>query len=420
MMRLRLSENLKLAIVGLITLISIDLWSFTMIDDSRAKILEIAVIIMILPIVVFNTKVFLAKGLRFKINVLLFFFLPFLSVYGAALYHNQPINLSLILWRTNIFWLFYFVLHALDISFEKVIKLILLVGFVWAFLTVVQQFTYPMVYFYSADESSPGFYRGSVMRFGVGGQQYGIFLLVYFFYKYLTTQKFYTLYFVGLAIIAVFFTGGRQTLAAAFCCLVIAILLIKGVSKWGYLILFSILGLLVVLVFQPSALTTMIQLTSEQVNNEDYIRFHSANFYLNEYWPSWGAKILGNGRPHDMCAYGVEMDYINKELHFFRSDVGIIGIYNTYGIFYVLNIVWVHIKGMFLRIKSDKDKYLRLLFFYPTLTMVLHLAYASAQSIIFYCLLYFLVDKAFQNGTETETGFQQTRVTSKQLMPVNV
>jgi len=415
MQRLRLSENLKLAIIGGITLICINLWSFQIISEDIFNILEVLAMAALIVIVCFTTKVFLYKGLAFKKFVLLFFFLPLLSVVGANIYHDQPLSLSFLLLRSNLVWLLYFVLHIYNVSPQRLLKFVLFVGIVWAFLTTAQQFTYPVAYFYTRGEDSASLFRGDIVRYGIAGQQFGVFALLYFTYRYLTTKNIYTLPFAGLALLGLYYTGGRQTLAASFACIIVAVLLLEGISKWTYLIMFSILGVLVILVLQPAMIMNMISLTDEQVNNKDYIRFHSANFYLNEYWPHWGAKLLGNGRPHELCNYGVEMNYIQKVLHFFRSDVGIIGVYNTYGLFYVLTIFAVNIKGMFMRLRDREDKYLKPIFFYTFFTLLLNVSYAGTGNIPFFCLLYYIADKALEKEETKET--YQEKATDNLLVP---
>src|SRR5690606_22387017 len=130
-------------LVWIVVLVSLNFWSFSIISDNIYKQLEALICALLLVIVLFNLNIFKQKGHFFKINVLLFLLLPLLSIYGAHIYHDQPVQLSLILYRLNIFWLFYFVLHHFNIDKEKIIRIIIIVGVIWCFLTIVQQFTYP-------------------------------------------------------------------------------------------------------------------------------------------------------------------------------------------------------------------------------------------------------------------------------------
>src|SRR5690606_31568872 len=107
----------------------------------------------------------------------------------------------------------------------------------------------------------------------------------------------------------------------------------------------------------------LIEITNDQLDNDDYIRFLSADYYLNEYWPHWSTKLLGNGRAHGLSEYGEEMALLT-DLGFHRSDVGIIGTYNEFGIFYIINIAMFYFFGLFAKIREKKDKYLKIFFLY--------------------------------------------------------
>jgi hypothetical protein len=236
------------------------------------------------------------------------------------------------------------------------------------------------------------------------GQGYGVVMLLYFFYKYLTTKDRKALLFVGLALAGLYYYGTRQGAALAVACMVIAVLLLKGISKWAYIFWFSVIGILVVVVMQPAMIGHYVELTSRQLNNEDYIRFRAIDFYLNDYWPHWGAKLLGNGKYHSLSGYGVEMQYITKELGLWRSDVGIVGTYNTFGLFYVLTIIWANLKGITRKYPLDKDKYIKLLFIFPALQLPLNVSYTHSAGMCFFSLIFYLADKALSEKKNNDAG----------------
>jgi hypothetical protein len=403
-------KTITTAFVWIVVLVSLNLWSFRIIGDNIYKQLEALICALLVVIVLFNLNIFKQKGHFFKINVLLFLLLPLLSVYGAHIYHDQPIHLSLLLYRLNIFWLFYFVLHLFNIDKEKIIRIIIIVGVIWCFLTIVQQFTYPYYYFYIRGDDRTSFYRDDIYRFMLAGEVYGLFMLIYFFYKYTTTQKMYNLLFVVLGLLAFYFYGTRQVAAAVIVVIFLSLFYIKGLSKLQYFILLPIIGALVINFLQPSLLKNYIESTSTQLDDDNYIRFLAADFYLNDYWPHWSAKIIGNGRHHQDSSYGEEMANIISVFDFWRSDVGIIGTFNTYGILYVLNIFWVNIKGMFLKIKSQRDKYLKLFFFYFFMLLILSENYSNGTVIPFLCLIFYLVDKSIAQEDKCLKVLQQTEI----------
>ncbi len=398
-------NNLKFGFVIATTLICLNFWSFKLIDNSLFNKVELIFGFLLAIIVIYNLFIFKKKDLVFKTNVLLFIFLPFLSVVGANIYHDQSFSVSLLTARFVLFWLLYFVLHIFNIPQEKIIKLLICVGCVWIFLTVIQQFTYPDVYFYTKSNEKK-LYRAGVYRYMVSGIQYGVFVLFYFFYKYLHSKKIYTLFYVAFALVGLFYYGTRQVGVAAIASLFILILLVKGVAKWKYLLFFTICML-----FLVSSLSFLfdkyVEMTSSQLDDEDYIRILSGNFYLYEYWPHWTAKLIGNGTSHHTSNYGQEIEQLQSYLGFYRADIGIIGAFNQYGIFFVLNILWVNIKGIFLKINFDKDKYLKVFFFYLTSMLILSQSYNSMSAIPFYCFIFYLIDKSLEQKDEQNFSFQK-------------
>lgn len=420
MFRLKFSEDVKFRIVAGMTLLSNGFWAFQLIPDGLGKMFGFTVLGAIILFVLWNTRVFLKPGLKFKTNVLLFFCLPVLGIFGAYIYHDQDFSLSLLLFRDNFVWFFYFLLHIFNLPKERIVKFMVFVGCVWAFLTVVQQFTYPHAYFYTRGEGNASLHRAGVLRFGVPGQQYGAFALLWSFYYYLTTKNRQLLWIVGLTLIGFYYYGSRQLLVSVMGCMGIALFMMKGIGKWGYLFLGLVLGVLVVTVLKPTMLEHMIEMTSEQVNNDDYIRFLAGRFFLFEYWPpGLLPKLLGNGEAHDLSPYGVEMNYIKSVLSYFRADVGIIGVYNTYGLVYILNIVLVSLKGLFLKIPSDKDKYVKLLIYYATVLLPINVSYHHGGGMIFFSFVFYLADKAFEKKEEKEIVSQQP-LSEKQLVPATI
>jgi hypothetical protein len=404
-------QKLKFVFVIAVTLISLKFWSFQLLDDSLTKMIEFIAIISLLTLVVYNLSVLKKPNLKFKINVLLFLLLPFLSVIGAKIYHDQDYSLSLLVTRFFLFWLFYYVLHIFNTPPEKIIKLLVFVGCTWIFLVVIQQFTYPEYYFYTKSDNK-NLYRAGIYRYGVVGVQYGIFVLFYFFYKYFNTKKIYTLIYVALAIIGLYYTGTRQIMFAAFASLFVAILLVKGVSKWKYLLFFTIMIFLLVSSF-AYLFDELLEMTTAQVSDEDYIRILSANFYLYEYWPHWTAKLIGNGPAHGDSAYGQEIEQLQSYLTFYRADIGIIGVFNSLGIFFVLNILWVNLKGIFFKIKNQKDKYLKVFFFYFTSLLLLSTSYDTMAVIPFFCFIFYLIDKSVEQDNELILAFRQEKNTEE-------
>jgi hypothetical protein len=376
-------------------LISINLWSFQVIPETIYKAIDIILLVALVLVVLNKHSVFKEKHL-FKNGVLLFLFIPILSCFSALFFHDQPLDLSFLILRTNFFWLFYFVLHIYNVSTERIIKLILFTGVVWAALTIAQQFTYPKYYFFNrSDTETYSILRSGVYRFMISGQQYGMFVLLYFFYRYLLNRKVNYLIFIAIGLIGFYYYGTRQYALAGAACMCISFFVVKGNAKINA-ILFLLPGLFLIIYLKDFLFGQYIEMTNEQLSYGDDIRQLSGDFWLNEYWPHWGAKLFGNGKPHILSEYGQEMEKIRDFYHFYRSDVGIIGAYNEFGIFYVLTIIWINIKGMRQKYFRNQDGFLNLLFFYSTILLLTSQSYSSPGGIIFYCFLFYLTEKSFE------------------------
>lgn len=406
------NKNVQFGFIAFATLASISLWSFRKIDDEVYKKLGALVMLVLVIVVLGNLYVFNKKNLFFKSNVILFLFLPFLGTFGAYLYHDQPFYLSFLLLRENFFWLFYFVLHIFEVPKKKVISLMIFVGLVWAILTIGQQITYPHALFYTrGDEESGTESRAGVYRFMLLGQQYGLFILLYFFYKYLISKNaknIYNLLYVLLGLGGFYYFGTRQFALSALMCMGIAILYLKASLRYKYIALLLPI-VLITWLFKDVLLGEYIELTNRQMQYgyDQDIRVLCANFYLNDYWPHWTAKILGNGQPHMLSDYGREMDIILAYFHFYRSDVGIIGTFNKFGILYVLNILWIIIKVIRIRIPDSNDLFLKLFFFNALFLLITNESFSNDKVIPFYCFILYLIDKSIEEHKEEKNHLQE-------------
>ena len=366
--------------------------------------MDAAILGSVVLIFLFLYKKLRFEKLNFKFNVYLFLLVPVVAAFGADIYHHQPLGLSLYIIRANFIWLLYFVLHILNIPKKQLINLLLFVGGTWIFLTIVQQFTYPHFYFYTreGDSDSESFYRAGIYRFFLYRHHYGLFFIFYFFQQYLNTQRVKNLIYVLIGLLGLYYFGSRQVLAAGMVCLAIAVVFARGKSKLNAIAL-GLCGLTVLLFLKDSLFGQYVAMTQSQIQNQDTdVRMITAKFFLYDYWPSWVCKIIGNGRPSFDSSYGQEIDAL-RELHFFRSDVGLIGGYNEFGIFYVINVLWFNIRGVVGNFYDRNNLYLKL-FFYNALMLVLFSEfYSDPASIPFYCFIMYLIDKTSEEkkwGTE--------------------
>ncbi|MBC5773715.1 hypothetical protein H8S95_06545 [Pontibacter sp. KCTC 32443] len=343
------------------------------------------------------------QELIYKNIVLLFIAIPILSAVGALVFHDQSLSLSLLVLRANFFWLFYFLLHLFNIEPKKIIYLMIVVGLVWVLLTVVQQFTYPDYYFATrTEDESYYFLRAGVYRFMLNGHHYGVFITLYFFYNFLVSRKLTNLVFVFIGLSGFYYYGTRQFALALLACMILVLFMVKGKTRFLAFTSLSVCAL-VIFFYQDVLFGEYVEMTNNQMLNEDEVRLISAHYFLFEYWPHWLTKVIGNGIPHSLSNYGKEIDYIKENLQLFRSDIGIIGAFNQFGIFYVLNIFWLNIKSLRSRYYTEQTKYLKLIFLYSLLLLLMSEYYANASAIPFFCFILYLVDKSYESTMNEQT-----------------
>jgi hypothetical protein len=391
----RTRDNLQFAFIASAVLISLNFWAFRGLPDKAYRALEMLLYAGTVLVLLFSTYG-KSRKTYFNSNAILFLTLPLLSVVGAWFFHQQHPALSLWVLRVNILWLLYFVLHKFNIPVERIIKLMVFTGIVWMLITIIQQFTFPNYLFYHDSEANPNsFYRLGVYRFRVYGHQYGTFVLLFFFYQYLHKRKLLHLGIVLLGLVALYYYGTRQFAISALICIVLSLGYVRGRARL-YAGLLLLLGVPILFYYKDVLFAKYIEMTVQQLNNPESAREVSARFWFYEYWPTWLAKITGNGVPHIASEYGREMDILKYTMRLFRSDVGIIGAFSQFGIFYVLNILWCNMKGLRNKYLVNGSKYLNLIFINLIILLVTSEYYFNLMGIPFYCFIFYLYDKSWR------------------------
>jgi hypothetical protein len=402
MLRSTTIKNIKFAFVVFATFVSIRLWSFQGIPKRVYDGLELVVIFVLAGIVLINLKKIDFFQGSFKKNVILFILLPLVSSIAAFLFHEQSILLSLLVLRTCFFWLLYFVIHVYGIPINRIRYLMLFIGVVWIFLTIIQQYTYPHFLFYTrSGEEFEDFYRLGVYRFMLVPHEYGLFVVLYFFNQYLLSKRILNLFLVLIGLTGFYYFVTRQFAVAAIVCLSIAAIFQNGKIRY-YAIFIIIVVASIFVLYEISLFSGYTEMTKAQIASGNDIRLQSAKFYLFEYWPHWFSLLTGNGLEHLAGpSYGKEMGHIMNNKGFFRADVGIIGAFNTFGIFYVINILHMNVKGLRKRFYTLDTSYLKLIFANSLLLILISQYYSEASSIPFYCFILYLVDKSYQKKMST-------------------
>jgi hypothetical protein len=390
-------ENLRLYGVLFIVLVTIGFWSFLFIPDFLIKILEFSVIVFLIVTFVSNYGKIKKLDLFFWNNIKFIIWIPLiLGTLGALIFHGQEIHYSIWRQRTNFLWLLYPILHLFRIDPKRIVKMMLFIGFFWCCINIIQQFTYPTYYFSSRLEgpnSKENLLRAGVYRFMPSTWHYGMFLAFYTFNLYLFSNKIKYLLLALLSLVSFYYLGTRQFAIALIVCLVFHSLTQKG-SKFifGFLFLFFIS--LVVYFNYDLLFGKFIEMTNNQVvDNDDYIRFAAFDFFFFDYWKSWFSMLTGNGLPYISSTYGKEVEYIKDYYMYYASDIGIIGSFSNFGIFYVASVFALIFKIVVSKFRKPNYKYLKLFGVNAVVLILTNESFLNASVIPFWCLILYLIDR---------------------------
>lgn len=320
--------------------------------------------------------------------VLLFMILPFVSILGAFAIHGQSINEGYRVTLFSLTYLFFFVLYILKVDERIVLKMCLYFGLFWVIMEVVQQFTYPTIWFatrYDTLDTTIEI-RNGIYRYNMEGREFGLILLFYSFQKYLEKPKRKYLLGVAVGLVGIYMLATRQIMVASVLCLFYAMFVmhkLKFTSFFG-------LSIIAMLIYSnmDALFGDYIEMT-ENVDSDD-IRLLSYNFYGLEYNKGLFLPFLiGNGLD-GTSAYGSEISKF-EGFGLYRADIGIVGMYSLYGIVYVLTVIGFFLYTIFKRRYIDAYLQMYILYMLVTSVMLHHFGY-STHHIMTICIIFYLIN----------------------------
>ena len=184
---------------------------------------------------------------------------------------------------------------------------------------------------------------------------YGVFLFFRFIQDYMgnRTKK----YFIGILLcsITIFLSGTRQRMLAA---IVFAIFFLFKNLKKSYRIVL-VIGCLfaTILIIRTTYISNMINMTVNQLqsdNPHEAIRTIGITYYLTEFPKKGINQYIGNGIPsYSRSNYGIESKDFAESSMIHLVDIGLIGIYNYFGIIGLIFLLIIFYK--FITIKEDNQ-----------------------------------------------------------------
>ncbi|WP_290246122.1 hypothetical protein [Mucilaginibacter myungsuensis] len=294
--------------------------------------------------------------------------IPLFSAIPANIFHQQSYVHSILAAKHYLLFLFYFYLKTKRIDFESIEKLIVGLGVVVAIIYIVQTVTFPITFFQVIKDTNDVAFevRANVVRILFFEPTYMVFALLYYGNKLVKERNIKNIVFLGICVTGVMLTATRQIIFFSIGSLMMLYLLtlnFRSVRTYSFLILFVVIAAVFVGVGGGKYLDSLINLTQRQdVTGADYVRLRAFNFYLYDYMPSIVNYIIGNGVNYGDSAYGKEMLDLEQGQGLYRSDIGLVGALNLFGIIYILPIFFIFLKVF--RAKLHNRTYYKFFFFY--------------------------------------------------------
>jgi len=121
--------------------------------------------------------------------------------------------------------------------------------------------------------------------------------------------------------------------------------IIKFKSKYKIIQIFILSSIIIVgITYSWNIFESFFQKTQNELNNSDYNRWKSLNYFFNEYSPNWFCYLFGNGFPSGGNSSFGNLMWDNFENGIYASDLGMIGMWTTYGLLPLTAIYSVIIK----------------------------------------------------------------------------
>lgn len=395
----------RYAFVALSLLVATRFYSNILVPHIFFDITELIILLFLFFFLFLSYRKKIETRLYFApyVKALLFFVL--LSAVPAYFFHKQGFLITLLASRTVFLWLFYVLLHKWELDDKVLEKIVLVLASFWTLIMIAQQFTFPLVLFTQRPDDTAASLvniadqRGGLIRIFVQGTGLAYFAIFYYWRKVFENYSVKRLALFLGTLGALFLSGSRQIVFGVLLIIAIDYMLLfnfKSKKSIQFALLILVAGALVS-PFVIEYITSLVTLSQEQdVTDTGYIRVLAMNFFLFEYWAHWLCFFLGNGWEHvSLSEYGAEMSsYVVDRLQFYRSDVGLIGALNKFGLFYVLTILLIYFKILIRPKKMFVERYIKQFFVFLLLTSFTGGDYFErTDSLLLLLIIFYIIDK---------------------------
>ena len=331
-----------------------------------------------------------------------------LSIIGSWLVHDQALGYGFSTTFPYMAWLMLPLAYLFGLDERTMLRLCLVLGVWWVAVMAIQQFTYPNLLFAVRTDSEEGEVevRNGIRRMMPYGETFGLLLLFYSFQRYVDEGRRIALIGLALGIVGVYLCSTRQVMAASAGCLLVGMYLKKKINVWAILGMLIIIGL--IYYYADALFSSYVEQTESDLEGGDYIRFIAWEFYGLKYNDGNIIPFLiGNGEPDlNNSAYGAEIHMWEKTFGLYVSDVGLVGMYSRFGIFFVITILSFY--WYIFRHRRHLDLYLQLYVLYMFVTNIMLWHFAGGTPTLFATgCVFFLIDHSLKRNQGEEEAIEE-------------
>lgn len=290
--------------------------------------------------------------------------------------------------------LFLFYLYKLNLSYNEVIKFIIIQAIVYALLYGYAMYCAPQIIFVIdnnvdtlSDET-----RG-IFRIVLASKGFIILLYFLFLNKYSTFKnKKYLLMALGLFVIIVLMVTRQFILFS----LMIGLFYLLKKNKYSWLAIFAlfiVFNMMSIKLKDDSVLGNLYNLTEEQFNDnkkgDTNIRIIEYEYFCTEFNNNPLAILFGNGQAHDESSFGKVILKL-KDQKLFLSDVGYAYVYSVLGLLGIYIVLSLFYRVIKTKCRDD--------LIYPKLYLI-YVAFANIACVFFFgdmisiCVALYIFDK---------------------------
>ncbi len=386
-----LDKHLSNIVVLLAIIGYFDLFAFSAIPSSIRQIFKIGVAALLFILIVVH--IIYKPGNKVKMNfalpILLMIIASLPSYITASAFHNQSFMVSAFANRLIWFYLLYFYLHFYQVSIRYILKLIVIIGSLVMCLFFLQYIMYPNTFLDIYLRET----RGTIRLF-VPGMLLSQAAYFYFLNRFFSKHSIISLAFALLIISMYVLQGTRAFLfSLAFLTLMNLLFSTRVKSRFAIILIVSLSFVSIFFIFREIFIELTHVSTNQANKMGEGVRLKAASFFLTRFMPNGLAYVFGNGVPGPGSAYGVNMAYYSMRFGYYLSDIGIIGDYVKYGVFFVIGGLLMILKALFFPV-SPVYSYLKYYILFQCFTMITGKGLFSGVDVVLLLILYvFDVDR---------------------------